>query len=221
MRWLGLALIAVVTAAAPGGSMGHDPAPPELCPPNPVCRWNEAALRAIRAERTPPPVAARNLAVVHLAVHDATAATVAADAPFRVRYVARVDADPAAAAAVAAHRVLVELYPARVVEFDADLDATLDPVPDGPAKTRGVALGQATAEAVLRWRAADGEVARRSDYRPRLGPGLWRPTPTGYRPPLLPGWLPSRRSRQRPEGSPKLDQRPPCPYGPIGTGVAA
>lgn len=188
MRSVVLVLLAAGVGAVPGRSAGTSPARPEPCPPNPVARWNEVALQAIRAERTPPPVAARNLAVVHLAVHDAVAATVAADAPFRVRYVARVDADPAAAAAVAVHRVLVELYPARVAEFDAALDATLDPVPDGPTKARGVALGLATAEAVLRWRAADGEVARRSDYRPRTGPGLWRPTPAGYRPPLLPGW---------------------------------
>lgn len=188
MRWLALVLLAVVAAAVPGWSADARPAELDPRPLTPVERWNEAALQAVRAERTPPPVAARNLAVVHLAVHDAVAATVATDAPFRVRYVARVDADPAAAAAVAAHRVLVELYPARVVEFDAALDATLESVPDGPARRRGVALGQATAEAVLRWRAADGAVARRSDYRPRAGVGLWRPTPAGYRPPLLPGW---------------------------------
>ncbi|QDU19420.1 vanadium-dependent haloperoxidase [Urbifossiella limnaea] len=188
MRWLALGLLAVVAGVGPGRSAGTDPGQADSCPTDPVGRWNEATLRAVRAERTPPPVAARNLAVVHLAVHDAVAATVATVAPFRVRYVARVDADPAAAAGVAAHRVLAELYPARVAEFDAALDATLDPVPEGPARTRGVALGQATAEAVLRWRAADGVVARRSDYRPRQGLGLWRPTPDGYRPPLLPGW---------------------------------
>lgn len=188
MRWLVLALLAAAVGATPGRSTGQGPTQPERCPPNPVLRWNEAALLAVRAERTPPPVAARNLAVVHLAVHDAVAATVATDAPFRVRYVERVDADPVAAAAVAAHRVLVELYPARVAEFDAGLDASLDDVPEGPARRRGVSLGQATAEAILRWRATDGAVARRSDYRPREGPGLWRPTPAGYRPPLLPGW---------------------------------
>lgn len=183
-------LASVLVAAAAGVTAAQPPCP---CPDppgprDPVLRWNEAALLAVRADRTPPPVAARNLAVLHLAVHDAVAATRATDAPFRVRYTAVVAADPAAAAAVAAHRTLVELYPARVVEFDAALDTTLEAVPDGPGKTRGVALGQATAEAVLRWRAADLATARRSDYRPRPAVGRWRPTPAGYAPPLLPGW---------------------------------
>src|SRR5437763_674719 len=36
-----------------------------------VLRWNETALNAIRAEGTPPPLAARNLAIVHAAIYDA------------------------------------------------------------------------------------------------------------------------------------------------------
>ncbi|HYH67721.1 MAG TPA: vanadium-dependent haloperoxidase [Urbifossiella sp.] len=178
----------LVVAVAAGALAGPDAAPPGACPPDPVLRWNEAALRAIRADRTPPPVAARNLAVLHLAVHDAAAATEATDAPFRVRYAAVVVADPTAAAAVAAHRVLVELYPGSVEALDATLDDTLGPVPAGPAKDRGIALGQATAEAVLRWRGNDHRTARRSDYAPRPGPGRWRPTPDGFARPLLPGW---------------------------------
>src|SRR5262245_62016000 len=36
-----------------------------------VLRWNDVALSAIRADRTPPPMAARNLAIVHGAVYEA------------------------------------------------------------------------------------------------------------------------------------------------------
>src|SRR5262245_5147326 len=36
-----------------------------------VIDWNAAALNAIRASNTPPPVAARNLAILHTAVYDA------------------------------------------------------------------------------------------------------------------------------------------------------
>jgi hypothetical protein len=185
-------LAPVLVAAAAAGAAAQPPGPPppglDACARNPVLVWNEAALRAIRADRTPPPVAARNLAVVHLAVHDAVAATGGTDRPFRVRFADPIDADPAAAAAVAAHRALVELYPARAAEFDETLDETLDLVPEGPAKTRGVTLGQTTAEAVLRWRAADSRISARSDYRPRPGPGRWRPTPPAHAQPLLPGW---------------------------------
>src|SRR5262245_55458439 len=41
----------------------------KAAPKDVVLRWNEAALFAIRTERTPPPVAARNLAMVHAAVY--------------------------------------------------------------------------------------------------------------------------------------------------------
>ncbi len=223
MRGLVLAVLAVLAAVAGTAPARSTDTAPAHCPPNPICRWNEAALQAVRAGRTPPPVAARNLATVHLAVHDAAAATVATDAPFRVRYVAVVDADPAAAAAVAAHRVLVELYPTRVADFDAALDDTLDPIPDGPAKARGVALGKATAEAVLRWRAGDGGVARRSDYRPQKQ-GVEQPAadPGEVRPPLLPGRTAYRASpspirprsarRRRPSGH--RYQRVPTPKSP-------
>src|SRR5688572_358732 len=38
---------------------------------NAVLEWNAALLDAIRAETSPPPLAARNLAIVHIAIHDA------------------------------------------------------------------------------------------------------------------------------------------------------
>src|SRR5947208_1699292 len=40
-----------------------------------VLRWNEAALDAIKAERTPPPIAAHHLALLHVAIYDAVSAT--------------------------------------------------------------------------------------------------------------------------------------------------
>jgi membrane-associated phospholipid phosphatase len=57
----------------------------------------------------------------------------------------------------------------------------------GESMENGVALGHAVAEKVLAWRAADGQ-GRRVAYRPRLGPGLWQPTPPRYKPALLPQW---------------------------------
>src|SRR5204863_3467243 len=42
--------------------------------PDMVLRWNEVALQAIRTEKTPPPIAARNLAIMHLAIYDAVMA---------------------------------------------------------------------------------------------------------------------------------------------------
>src|SRR5437667_12526663 len=80
---------------------------------DPVLHWNEEALQAIRVAKTPPPLAARNLAMVHAAVYDAV------NAVTRTHSAYLIDAHPPqgtsaeVAATVAAHRVLIELYPAQ------------------------------------------------------------------------------------------------------------
>ena len=185
MRLVCLLLLPAAAVAAPAGQPGAGE--PGECPPvDPVVRWNEVTLAAVRADRTPPPVAARNLAVVHVAVYDAVALVEGGYQPLAPHRAARPGTDPAAAIAAAAHRALAALYPRRVADLDAALDAALGEVPDGPAKARGVELGQAVAVDVLRWRAADGKAASRSEYRPGTREGRWRPTDD--RPPLLPGW---------------------------------
>jgi hypothetical protein len=47
--------------------------------------WNSALLEAIRAEDTPPCLAARNLAIVHGAIYDATLAVSGGGEPFCFR----------------------------------------------------------------------------------------------------------------------------------------
>jgi membrane-associated phospholipid phosphatase len=163
------------------------PAQAAPCREDAVLRWNETTLLAIKAEKTPPPAATRHLALVHAAVYDAVNAIYRTHAVCKVAAVPADGASPEAAAAIAAHRVLVELYPRQVGLFDATLDACLATLPDGPGKAAGVRLGQGVAERMLAWRAADGS-SRRSDYTPGTGPGWWQPTLPDYRPALLPGW---------------------------------
>jgi hypothetical protein len=151
-----------------------------------VLRWNEATLAAIKAERTPPPLAARNLAVVHVAIYDAMNGAQPTYKQFHVRK-SSPGASSTAAAAVAAHRALLTLYPKQVCNLDAALDKALDAVPEGQAKDAGIELGQTVAEAVLDWRAGDLTMAK-SGYTPRGGLGRWLPTPDKYQPPLLPEW---------------------------------
>lgn len=155
--------------------------------PDAVLIWNETALRVIRADRTPPPLAARNLAMVHVAVYDAVNAVCRSHQPFLVDAGPRCCTAPDAAAAIAAHRVLLELYPCQAERLNAVLRDSLLDVDEGPAKGAGVELGQSVAEKVLAWREDDGH-NRRSTYRPRNEPGAWQPTPPGYRPALLPQW---------------------------------
>jgi hypothetical protein len=176
-----------VAPAAPPAAVPGPVAPAPVVPDDVVLRWNEVQLQAIRAEHTPPPIAARNLAIVHAAIFDAVNAVRPTHHSFYVQARATQAASAEAAACVAAHRALVSLYPRQVERFDDALDASLGAVPDGAAKDTGVRLGQYVAEKMLRWRARDGST-RTVAYSPPVIPGVWRPVPPNYPPPLLPQW---------------------------------
>ena len=158
-----------------------------------VLDWNDQALAAIRFARSNPPVASRNLAIVHLALFDAVNAierqfdSYLPENATDDKKVKPSKVDPVAAAAAAAHRALVALYPTLVAQFDAALAASLADVKDGPAESAGVALGRATADRLLAARANDGSGAT-VPYTPGAGPADWQPTPPASAPALLPGW---------------------------------
>jgi hypothetical protein len=152
-----------------------------------VLQWNEHALEAIRRDRTPPPLAARNLAILHAAVADATAAIYQTYRPFRVDRPVKEPTDVDTAVAVTAHRVLVSHYPRQRRRLDDLLDRALDAVPAGAARSRGIGLGRFVADRYLAWR-RDDTLPRSTSYRPSLEIGLWRPTPPARAQALLPDW---------------------------------
>jgi len=157
------------------------------CKLDQVLLWNEALLRAIKADRTPPPLAARNMAMVHVAMYDAVNAVQPMCRPFGIKIRPPRGTSAEAAAAIAAHRVLVELYPKQAKRFHTLLHQCFVDMPDGRSKAEGVALGQFVAEKVLAWRERDGH-GRKVRYVPPTGPGLWQPTPPQYAAALLPQW---------------------------------
>ncbi len=156
-------------------------------PADPVLLWNEETLLSIRADNTPPPMAARNLAMVHGAVFDAVNAITQTHTHFLVDVRAPEGTSLKAAATVAAHRVLIDLYPNQEKRLDATLRRCLAQVPAGPAKEEAVTLGLFVAEEMLKWRKDDGS-ARKIAFKPKEGVGLWQPTPPNFRPALLPQW---------------------------------
>src|SRR3954466_15238553 len=78
-----------------------------------VLEWNDAALQAIKTAKTPPPLAARQLAMLHIAMVDAITGVRHTCKPFEVEVTYPPGTSIEAAAAGAAHRVLAELYPDR------------------------------------------------------------------------------------------------------------
>jgi len=177
-----------------------------------VLRWNEAALQTIKAAKTPPPLAARHLAILHVAMVDAVSGVRHACRPFEVEVTAPAGTSVEAAAAGAAHRVLTELYPARTRQFDALLNRSLAILGEGDVVEKGLTLGRYVAKEVLVWRAEDGS-DREVRFTPKRGPGEWEPTPPAFAKPLCPQWptmtcFALRRGYQfRAEGPPKLTDK--------------
>src|SRR6185295_4472209 len=97
-------------------------------------------------------------------------------------------ASPEAAAAAAAHRVLVALYPAQQSTFDAALATSLAAIPDGAAKTAGVSWGESVADQILALRANDHSGDLFATYTAPTGGFWWIPTPPAFAPALLPNW---------------------------------
>src|SRR5215831_13522490 len=190
-------------------------------PAAPVAAWSNEARRAI----VPPSAGPENfgnkfpgeaavyMGIAHVAIYDAAVAIEGGYKPYAIALTAPADTSPATAIAAAAHDTLIGLQPALGLNpsqqaiLDGDYAAYLAAIPDGTAKTNGIAIGQQVAAAVLALRANDGR-----DNNPTLadlhppapGPGVWQPDPT--RPVLglrLPGIRPlalSSASQFRPDG---------------------
>ncbi len=154
---------------------------------DPVTDWNSAALAAIKHDRTPPPVAARNLAILHAAIYDACNGIGQNCQPYFVTGKPAGVASKEAAIAAAARRVLTELYPAGQPDFDSLYQTDLAGISSGPGRDAGISWGEMVASAILQWRTNDGSETV-VDYTPGSGPGVWIPTPPGFLPALLPNW---------------------------------
>jgi membrane-associated phospholipid phosphatase len=155
-----------------------------------VTDWNGAALDAIRARNTPPPAAARNLAMLHAAVYDAVNGVRRTHEPYLVAPNAPYGASAEAAAAAAAHDVLAALYPADTAAFDALRARELATIRAGRPRENGAAWGARVAAELLALRADDG-AATTAAWPGSEEPGLWRPTVSFgglIRPALLPLW---------------------------------
>lgn len=155
-----------------------------------IVNWNAVALNlAAETERLFPPVLARNLAIMHAAMYDAVNAIDRSYMPYLVE-VEPSEAQGASpeAAAAAAHRVLLSLYPQQAAEFDQQLSKSLAAIPDGLAEDKGVVLGQFVADQLLAARSEDGSSNSQQGYVPGDQPGEWRPTFPNYLPAGFPNW---------------------------------
>ncbi len=164
-------------ATAPAGDLGaRELAAPSLAQADTVVEWNLIAANAVFViAAQPPQQSVPHLAMVHGAVYDAVNAIDRGHGGYLLKSRLATPSDSkGAAAATAAYRVLLSIVPAQQPTLDAHYAASLATIPDGDAKTRGIAVGEAAAAAMIAARTADG---RFGPFRFAVGtdPGVWRP----------------------------------------------
>ena len=142
-----------------------------------IADWNENIVNASLAAQQPPPVQARNIAMVHLAMFDAVNSIEPRYTPYRTQLQAPSTTSSVAAASATAYGVMTRLYPAQLKTIDAALLAALASVPDGEGKIQGIQIGEKVAAAMLEERSNDGATAP-DNYRPHTTAGAYVPTVT-------------------------------------------
>jgi hypothetical protein len=165
-----------VVAALVGAAAVLALAAPGLARADTVTAWNGHANTALAVTAAQDPrVVYLHLAMVHGAVYDAVNAIDKGHEPYLVstRIGSPFDSQEAAAAA-AAYRVLLFLLPAQEPALTAQYAASLSAIPDGTPKTRGIAVGEAAAAAMIASRTADGRFGS-FRFLVGLGAGQWQP----------------------------------------------
>src|SRR5215471_12297080 len=156
---------------------------------NVVTDWNAIASTTIVTNGGKASVASGVwFAYTSIAVYDAVNAVHRMYQPFYYNGTAPAGASDQAAAVSAAHRVLVNYFPAQQADLDAAFTKSLNSIiASAQAKADGTATGEAAAATLIGARAADGLEAN-VPYTPGNGPGVWQPTPPAFVAALTP-WL--------------------------------
>ncbi len=147
-----------------------------------VTDWNAIASTTIVVNAgQPPPVSVLSFAMVQGAVYDAVNAIDRGHRPYLVQPSANPSDSKAAAAATAAFRVLVALFPTQQPTLQGTYDNYIAGLPDDPpgSKAAGITVGEATAAAMVAARQGDGRFGPPPTLYPPA-PGIWRPTPPNY-----------------------------------------
>ena len=150
---------------------------------NQVVQWNRTLLVILRTPGAQPATVhpTRSYAIMHAAIYDAVNAIDRTHTPYSVHLtgVPR-SASQDAAAAAAAHDVLITLYPHFQALLDAQLLQALVQIPDSPHKAAGIGVGQTVADQILALRSNDGANANPIPYIFGNAPGDYQSTPPNF-----------------------------------------
>ncbi|HKX28550.1 MAG TPA: vanadium-dependent haloperoxidase [Blastocatellia bacterium] len=152
-----------------------------------VVDWNAIAVQATMTGARPGPSGFVDMAMVQAAVYDAVQAIERRSEPYYVE-INGASGSPVAAAAKAAHDVLVHRFPAQAVSLDIIYQQYL--VDRGlSVNDPGAEVGARAAAGIIALRACDGSFpALTPPFIGGTDPGAWRPTPPAFLPMAAP-WL--------------------------------
>ncbi len=152
-----------------------------------VLRWNQIAIDASgfdhsaagAKEQTGPIKAARAIAIVHVAMHDALQAIQGRYDTYLVQPAVPEGASQEAAVAQAAHDTLCSMFLAQKPTFDQFLQEDLDRLGASQETSDGITVGQRAAALILTDRNTDNSdfISQSKPYAFGLLPGQWRVDP--------------------------------------------
>ena len=171
-----------------------------------VSDWGTKAIAIGTEKQLPNAPLTRGLAMMHVAMFEAVNAVERRYAPFKLDLSADRTASKEAAAATAAHEILIQLHPDQKSALDQAVAVSLAAVPDGDGKSKGIELGKKAAAGIAALRVDDGVTAQES-YRPSTKPGVYVPTaiPIEVTSGGLKPWVMEKGSQFRPGPPPALD----------------
>lgn len=147
--------------------------------PNTALEWNQILIDTLITTSTPNSSSQRLGAIVHAAMFDAYNGITREYAPIYYAKPGPDDANPRAAIVAASYTALVGLFPSQKPQLDASYAAALAVLANGSSRI-GIDYGKEVAQAVLRWRAADGFNTPVPVFKGGTAIGQWQPTPPAY-----------------------------------------
>jgi hypothetical protein len=147
-----------------------------------ILEWNQNLCHVMQEDgivnvdsKANPGWATRSLAMVNGAMYDAFQSVNRTHQPFMFNEL-HADASKEAAAAQAAHDILLACYPLRAATLNSQLSTSLAGIGDSPSKAAGIALGQQIAAKYLGERTGDNSDVL-EPWAEGTQPGEWRSDP--------------------------------------------
>jgi PAP2 superfamily len=154
-----------------------------------ITDWNLIAVNATKTGGLNTNLASRVEAIEAIAVYDAVNAIKHSGSSYHYNTPAQGPASAEAAAAQAAHDVLISFFPNQKASLDASLASSLAKLPDSSEKSNGIVTGSAAAADIIALRSNDGSTPDAPYPAAGVnGVGQYRPTPAAFAPAINSQW---------------------------------